>query len=85
VDISSRTTRVDDSSSTRVEERPREIASSDRERNRSRYRCIQGKPDSSLSTTERACIHTVVGKYLDTSEFVIGRSAKKAQGRNAIG
>jgi len=41
--------------------------------------CLTAKPDSSLSTTERACVHTVVGKYLDTSEFVLGRSTKKAQ------
>ena len=40
--------------------------------------CIQ-KPDSTLSATERACIHTMVGKYLDTSEFVIGRATKKQQ------
>ena len=41
--------------------------------------CLQKKPDSTLSAGERACIHTVVGKYLDTSEFVLGRSTKKAQ------
>ena len=41
--------------------------------------CLQKKPDSTLSAGERACIHTAVGKYLDTSEFVLGRSTKKAQ------
>ena len=41
--------------------------------------CLKAKPDSTLSAGERACIHTVVGKYLDTSEFVLGRSTKKSQ------
>lgn len=31
------------------------------------------KPSSSLSSTERSCISAVVGKYLDTSEFVVGQ------------
>ena len=47
--------------------------------------CLTGKPDKQLSATERSCIHTVVGKYLDTSEFVIGRSAKQAQARQQMG
>ena len=34
--------------------------------------CIKS-PDSSLSSSETSCIHSVVGKYLDTSEFVLGR------------
>ena len=44
--------------------------------------CI-AKPDSALSAGERACIHTMVGKYLDTSEFVMGRAAKKQQAQQA--
>ena len=47
--------------------------------------CLQKKPDSTLSAGERACIHTVVGKYLDTSEFVLGRSTKKAQQSQMLG
>ena len=47
--------------------------------------CLKAKPDSALSATERACIHTVVGKYLDTSEFVLGRSTKKAQQSQMLG
>ena len=31
------------------------------------------KPTSSLSFSERSCIGSVVGKYLDTSELVVGR------------
>ena len=41
--------------------------------------CLKAKRDAALSSPERACIHTVVGKYLDTSEFVLGRSTKKSQ------
>ena len=47
--------------------------------------CLKAKPDSALSATERACIHTVVGKYLDTSEFVLGRSTKKSQQAQMLG
>lgn len=31
------------------------------------------KPSSSLSSSEQSCITSVVGKYLDTSELVVGR------------
>ncbi|KAJ1423552.1 hypothetical protein B484DRAFT_451820 [Ochromonadaceae sp. CCMP2298] len=31
------------------------------------------KPSSSLSYGEKSCISAVVGKYLDTSELVVGR------------
>eukprot|EP00631_Chrysoreinhardia_giraudii_P009029 CAMPEP_0197421710 /NCGR_PEP_ID=MMETSP1170-20131217/10739_1 /TAXON_ID=54406 /ORGANISM="Sarcinochrysis sp, Strain CCMP770" /LENGTH=108 /DNA_ID=CAMNT_0042948981 /DNA_START=73 /DNA_END=399 /DNA_ORIENTATION=+ len=41
--------------------------------------CID-KPQASLTSYQRACVHTVVGKYLDTSEFVIGRATKGRQG-----
>lgn len=34
--------------------------------------CIP-KPSSSLSSSEQSCIHAVVGKYLDTSELIVGR------------
>lgn len=34
--------------------------------------CIT-KPSSSLSSSEQSCIASVVGKYLDTSELVVGR------------
>lgn len=35
------------------------------------------KPSSSLSSTERSCISAVVSKYMDTSEFVIGRMSQQ--------
>ncbi|KAJ1455717.1 hypothetical protein M885DRAFT_519435 [Pelagophyceae sp. CCMP2097] len=38
--------------------------------------CID-KPEPTLSAKSRSCIHTVVGKYLDTSEFVVGRATKQ--------
>ncbi|CAM9277215.1 unnamed protein product [Heterosigma akashiwo] len=41
-------------------------------------KCV-GKPSSSLSSSEQACIHSVVSKYLDTSEFVLGRMMKQQQ------
>ena len=34
--------------------------------------CV-GKPSSSLSHSEKSCIRAVTAKYLDTSEFVVGR------------
>lgn len=40
--------------------------------------CID-RPEASLTSRQRNCIHTVVGKYLDTSEFVIGRATKGAK------
>lgn len=36
--------------------------------------CID-KPQASLSSQQRACVHTVVGKYLDTSVSVARRAA----------
>lgn len=45
--------------------------------------CV-AKPDGALSATERNCIHTVVGKYLDTSEFVMGRAQKKSEQANML-
>ena len=38
--------------------------------------CIE-RPEPSLTSRQRSCVHTVVGKYLDTSEFVIGRATKQ--------
>lgn len=38
--------------------------------------CVD-RPEASLTSRQRACIHTVVGKYLDTSEFVLGRTTKR--------
>lgn len=35
-------------------------------------KCIT-KPSTSLSSSEKSCIKSVVTKYLDSSEFVIGR------------
>jgi hypothetical protein len=35
-------------------------------------KCIT-KPSTSLSSSEKSCIKSVVSKYLDSSEFVIGR------------
>ena len=34
--------------------------------------CIT-KPSSSLSSSETSCINAVVGKYLDASEYVVGK------------
>lgn len=31
------------------------------------------KPSSSLSSSEQSCISSVVGKYLETSQIVVGR------------
>mmetsp|Transcript_16139 Transcript_16139/g.21348 ORF Transcript_16139/g.21348 Transcript_16139/m.21348 type:complete len:124 (-) Transcript_16139:421-792(-) len=39
-------------------------------------KCV-GRPASSLSSSEQGCIHAVVSKYLDTSEFVLGRMMKQ--------
>jgi hypothetical protein len=35
-------------------------------------KCIT-KPSSSLSSSEQSCIAAVVGKYLDTSEHIVGK------------
>jgi len=40
--------------------------------------CVD-RPEASLTSRQRNCVHNVVGKYLDTSEFVIGRTTKQAQ------
>lgn len=40
--------------------------------------CVD-RPEASLSARQRNCVHNVVGKYLDTSEFVIGRTTKQMQ------
>ena len=42
-------------------------------------KCITGKPNDHLSGKEVACTHSVVGKWLDTNEFMNGRLAKKQQ------
>jgi import inner membrane translocase subunit TIM13 len=40
------------------------------------------KPSTSLSSSEKACIHSVVSKYLDTSELVVGTISQiQQQGR----
>mmetsp|Transcript_33730 Transcript_33730/g.34358 ORF Transcript_33730/g.34358 Transcript_33730/m.34358 type:complete len:115 (+) Transcript_33730:173-517(+) len=38
--------------------------------------CIS-KPSSSLSSSEKNCIANTVGKYLDTSEFIVRRMSGK--------
>jgi hypothetical protein len=38
--------------------------------------CV-AKPSSSLSTSEQACIASVVGKYLEAGEFVIRKIGSK--------
>jgi import inner membrane translocase subunit TIM8 len=38
--------------------------------------CV-GKPDSQLSSREISCIHASVGKYLDGSDFILGRMQRK--------
>jgi Tim10/DDP family zinc finger len=42
-------------------------------------KCITGKPNDHLSGKEVACTHAVVGKWLDTNEYMNGRLAKKQQ------
>ena len=42
-------------------------------------KCITGKPNDQLTGKEVACTHSVVGKWLDTNEFMNGRLAKKQQ------
>mmetsp|Transcript_78 Transcript_78/g.138 ORF Transcript_78/g.138 Transcript_78/m.138 type:complete len:81 (+) Transcript_78:226-468(+) len=42
-------------------------------------RCIQGKPEESLSGRDVACIHSTVGKLLDTNIYMITRMAKKLE------
>jgi len=37
------------------------------------YETCVPKPSSSLSSSEQSCVHAVVGKYLDTSELIVGR------------
>mmetsp|Transcript_4300 Transcript_4300/g.12524 ORF Transcript_4300/g.12524 Transcript_4300/m.12524 type:complete len:128 (-) Transcript_4300:155-538(-) len=37
--------------------------------------CIS-KPSTSLGSSERSCIESVVGKYLDTNEFVLMRMTR---------
>ena len=46
--------------------------------------CV-GKPDTQLSGREVGCIHATVGKFLDTSELVLGRIARKQQQAGAGG
>ena len=41
-------------------------------------KCVS-KPDTSLSSSEQSCIQAVTGKYLDGSEFVLGRLAKQQE------
>ncbi|GAB5036861.1 mitochondrial protein translocase family [Nannochloropsis oceanica] len=40
--------------------------------------CV-AKPASALSSSEQGCIKATVAKYLDTSEFVLGRVQRSAQ------
>ena len=42
-------------------------------------KCIVGKPSDSLSSREVDCIGSVVGKWLDTNEFMQGRLARKME------
>ncbi|CAM9173053.1 unnamed protein product [Choristocarpus tenellus] len=42
-------------------------------------KCIE-KPSTSLSSKEQSCVNATVLKYLDTSEFVLGRLMKSQQG-----
>ena len=46
-------------------------------------KCITGKPNDHLTGKEVACTHSVVGKWLDTNEFMNGRLAKKQQQSNS--
>ena len=41
--------------------------------------CILGKPGENLGGKESACVSSVVNKWLDTNEFMMGRMAKKQQ------
>jgi hypothetical protein len=40
--------------------------------------CIS-KPSSSLSSSEKSCIQAVTAKYLDASEFTVGRFSQSQQ------
>jgi len=40
------------------------------------------KPSSSLSYSEQSCITSVVGKYLETTDIVVGRLSAAASGSN---
>ncbi|CAM9741706.1 unnamed protein product [Discosporangium mesarthrocarpum] len=42
-------------------------------------KCVE-RPSSSLSSKEQSCINATVLKYLDSSEFVLGRMMKSQQG-----
>ncbi|GMH73020.1 hypothetical protein TrVE_jg9107 [Triparma verrucosa] len=46
-------------------------------------KCIS-KPDSALSGSEIKCVHAVTGKYMDGSEFVLGRFQKQQQKQNIL-
>ncbi|GMI05671.1 hypothetical protein TrLO_g9241 [Triparma laevis f. longispina] len=46
-------------------------------------KCIT-KPDSVLSGSEIKCMHAVTGKYMDGSEFVLGRFQKQQQNQNIL-
>ena len=39
------------------------------------------KPSSSLSSSEQSCISSVVGKYFETSQLVVGRFSAANQER----
>jgi len=42
-------------------------------------KCVTGKPSDSLGGREVACVHASTMKWMDTSEFMMGRMAKKQQ------
>merc|ERR1712151_1353322 len=48
-------------------------------------KCILGKPSDNLSSREVECIGSVVGKWLDTNEFMMGRLQRKAEKQMAAG
>lgn len=41
--------------------------------------CVH-KPSSSLSSSEVSCINATVGKYLETSEFIVSKLSQQAGG-----
>ena len=46
-------------------------------------KCVK-KPDSSLSSSEVKCIHAMTGKYMDGSEFVMGRFTKQQESQQML-
>ena len=42
-------------------------------------KCVQGKPGTELSSSEKNCISSTVFKYLDTQRFLTGRMLQQSE------